>query len=389
MKDCPFKGLQSELAAATKRLLQTKLGNFTTSLAATNDVADNSSKEFFDADEDPAKDDTTAAEVLEVNFSDITKTLDWILDSKANTHLTGDSTSLTDLTPLPSSSRVSTAGGTALDVKGKCIINLSDTKFSDVLYVPFAHQNLLFVGKITYLGNSVHFTFSKCSIYDKHNCLRLIGSQDPTSRLYTLNVSPGHPPLSGHTVSLLPPPNAILWHNRIGHINFQSLYHMTKEHLVDGVPILLHIKGLCSACIEAKQTKEKIPCFSLSRSTRPFELIHSNVWGPAKVPSLTGAHYILTLTDDFSRFTWLFFLRHKADVLTKFQAFHAKALSQFQPPIGILCTNRGGEYLSDRFNMFFVLHGIHRQLTTAYTPTKMTYLNGRIKRFLMLLEFFA
>lgn len=83
------------------------------------------------------------------------------------------------------------------------------------------------------------------------------------SRLYTLDQPLVSSSPTYNTVSLIPPSNTILWYHRIGHLNFQSLYHLTKERLVDGVPILPHIKGLCSTYVEAKQTKEKIPHLSL------------------------------------------------------------------------------------------------------------------------------
>lgn len=185
-----------------------------------------------------------------------------MIDSCANTHLIGDQFFLSDLVPIVPT-HVTTPDGPHLNVKGKGVLDIFVTQFSNVLYVPYACSNLLLVGKIANLGNTICFTISNCSVYDKRNWLCLIGSRHPTSCLYTLNQLSRPSSLSCNTISLVPPPNVELWHRRIGHIYFQSLYHMTKEHLVDGVPSLPHIKGLCSVCVQAKQTKEKIPCLSL------------------------------------------------------------------------------------------------------------------------------
>lgn len=134
--------------------------------------------------------------------------------------------------------------------------------------------------------------------------------------------------------------------------------------MVDGLPPLPHISHICSTCMAAKQTLERIPHHCKTRTTRSFELIHSDVWGPAQVPSLTGARYILTLTDDFSRYTWVFF----SEVFSTFQHFYASIESQFQAKIVGLCTDRGEEFISHDFNHFCLSKGIRRQLTAAYTP---------------------
>lgn len=68
----------------------------------------------------------------------------------------------------------------------------------------------------------------------------------------------------------------------------------------------------CDVCALAKQSQ--LPFFaSFISSVRPFELIHCDIWGPYKIPSLSSAKYFLTIVDDYSRFTWVFFMHHKID----------------------------------------------------------------------------
>jgi hypothetical protein len=55
----------------------------------------------------------------------------------------------------------------------------------------------------------------------------------------------------------------------------------------------------------------------------PFELVHADLWGPAPVVSTNAFRYYLVLVDDFTKFTWVYLLKHKSDTLTFFSQFRA------------------------------------------------------------------
>jgi transposase InsO family protein len=76
----------------------------------------------------------------------------------------------------------------------------------------------------------------------------------------------------------------------------------------------------------------------------------------------------MTLTDDFSRKTWIYVLKDKSETFEKFKYFKALVENESGCKIQCLRTDRGGEYTSNAFNSFCISHGIKRQLTTAYTP---------------------
>lgn len=119
---------------------------------------------------------------------------------------------------------------------------------------------------------------------------------------------------------------------------------MSTAGLVEGVPKLPHIKGTCSVCIAPKQTKDPISKKARHRASRPFELMHSGVWGPIRVSSLMGNQYLLTIIDDFSRYTWVFFLRTKAEVYSSSRIFVPWLKTSLVPPsvpyfwIGVVST---------------------------------------------------
>ena len=80
-----------------------------------------------------------------------------------------------------------------------------------------------------------------------------------------------------------------------------------------------------------------------TREKEILELIHSDVFGPIPVPSLLGSLYYVTFIDDFSRNTWLYFLKNKSKFISKFKEFKALVENQIGKKIKVLRTGNGGE----------------------------------------------
>jgi hypothetical protein len=92
------------------------------------------------------------------------------------------------------------------------------------------------------------------------------------------------------------------------------------------------------------------------------------VFGPVPVPSLGKYVYYVSFIDDFSRNTWIYFLRKKSEVFDKFKEFKALVENQTEKKIKVLRTDNGGEFCGNEFKEFCKKCGIARQKTTPYTP---------------------
>jgi Integrase core domain len=123
----------------------------------------------------------------------------------------------------------------------------------------------------------------------------------------------------------------------------------------------------CEVCNFAKQTK--LP-FSLSnnKTNKPFQLIHSDVWGPAPIDSYDNFKYFVTFIDDFSRATWLYLLNSKTEVFPIFKDFAKLISTQYNTQIRILRTDNGTEYINNNFRDFLSNMGIIHQTTCVGTP---------------------
>lgn len=104
--------------------------------------------------------------------------------------------------------------------------------------------------------------------------------------------------------------------------------------------------------------------------------MHADLCGPMTTESLGGSKYFLIFTDDFSRMSWVFFLKLKSETFDNFQRFKALVEKPNDRCIKALCMDRGGVFLSNEFSIFCEENGIHRDLTAPYTPEQ----NGVVER---------
>nr|GEV90797.1 ribonuclease H-like domain-containing protein [Tanacetum cinerariifolium] len=103
-----------------------------------------------------------------------------------------------------------------------------------------------------------------------------------------------------------------LWHRRLSHLNFGAINHLARQGLIRGLPKLKFEKDhLCSACAMGKSKKKSHKPKSEDTNQEKLYLLHINLYGPMRVESVNGKKYILVMVDDYSRFTWVKFLRSK------------------------------------------------------------------------------
>lgn len=92
-----------------------------------------------------------------------------------------------------------------------------------------------------------------------------------------------------------------------------------------------------------------------------FDLVHTDLWGPARSSSFSGATYFVIFVDDYTRCTWLYLLKQKYDVVDVFHTFYAMVCTQFNRPIKILRSDNGTEFTSGAMKSFYREKGILHQ----------------------------
>ena len=128
--------------------------------------------------------------------------------------------------------------------------------------------------------------------------------------------------------------------------------------MVIGLPKINFSKGRCQGCILGKHSKHKFEKASHERTSAPLDLIHSDVSGPFPHMSMSQAKYALTFIDDFSRYCWVYFLKHKSEVFGLFKVFKGLVENQSGRKLNILIYENGGEYVNYEFIQYCADAGI-------------------------------
>ncbi|CAL8996548.1 unnamed protein product, partial [Prunus brigantina] len=116
----------------------------------------------------------------------------------------------------------------------------------------------------------------------------------------------------------------------------------------------------CDICELAKSHRVPFP-LSSNKSLVPFSLVHSDVWGPAKITTPGGARWFVTFIDDCTRMTWVSLLKTKGEVSSKFQQFYYMVETQFHTRIQVLRFDNGREFFNHDLNQFLQDHDIIHQ----------------------------
>ena len=141
-----------------------------------------------------------------------------------------------------------------------------------------------------------------------------------------------------------------LWHQRLGHINYRALSILSK--IVIGLPnIQVERDSVCKGCALGKNVKGSFTS-SDSRSKGILDIIHFDICGQMKVTSLGNFVYYVLFINDYSRKTWIYFLKAKDEVFNKFQEFKDLVENLSKREIKVLRSDNGGEYTSKDFKYF-------------------------------------
>ena len=256
--------------------------------------------------------------------------------------------------------------------KGYGKIKVGDVTFKEVAYVKGLKHNLISISQLCDEGYKVTFNNSLCLITNSKNINVLSGIRH--GNIYLVDFKS-----ATNEICLF---NSIskaneLWHKRLGHINLRTISRLSKDNLVRGLPSGSFKKeGLCRACQLGKQTKSSFKSLSKSDSPRILYLLHVDLFGPTAIQSLGGRHYTLVIVDDFSRFTWVFFLRNKSETFKVLTDFLKSIKIEYSTEVALIRSDHGTEFESLLMREFCGNEGIRQCFSAPRTPQQ----NGVVER---------
>nr|GEU30853.1 putative ribonuclease H-like domain-containing protein [Tanacetum cinerariifolium] len=293
-------------------------------------------------------------------------------DSGCSRHMTGNISYLSNFEPFNGGYVSFGQGG--CKITGKGTIKTGKLEFENVYFIKDLKYNLFSVSQIYDNKNSVLFTDAKCimlgrnfKLLDDANILLRTPRQQNIYSIDLNNIVP-HKDLT-RLVAKASADECIQWHRRLGHLNVKTMNKLVRHNLVRGLPTKSFDNDhTCTACLKGKQHKASCKSKLVNSITTPLHTLHMDLFGPTSVSSISHKWYCFVVTDDFSRFTWTFFLSFKdetSDILKKFIT-EIENLKDLKVKI-IRCDN-GGEFKNKEMNDFCSQKGIKIEFSNARTP---------------------
>nr|GEX38835.1 putative ribonuclease H-like domain-containing protein [Tanacetum cinerariifolium] len=159
-----------------------------------------------------------------------------------------------------------------------------------------------------------------------------------------------------------------LWNIRLSHINFKTMNKLVKGNLVRGLPSkVFENNRTCVACKKGKQHRASCKTKPISSVSQPLQRLHMDLFGPTFVKSLNKKSYCLVVTDDYSKFTWVFFLATKDKTSLILKTFITGIEDQLSLKVKIIRSDNGTKFKNQDLNQFCRMKGIKREFSVPRT----------------------
>ena len=110
------------------------------------------------------------------------------------------------------------------------------------------------------------------------------------------------------------------------------------------------------------------PAKNIMTTRRPFEMLHMDLFGPIAYISIGGNKYGLVIVDDYSRFTWVFFLHDKGETQGVLKKFLKRAQNEFSLKVKKIRSDNGSEFKNTQVDSFLDEEGIKHEFSAPYAP---------------------
>ncbi|GJZ08620.1 putative ribonuclease H-like domain-containing protein [Tanacetum coccineum] len=296
------------------------------------------------------------------------------VDSGCSRHMTRNITYLLDFKEFNRGYVTFGGGAHGGRISGNGTLKTDNLDFEDVYFVNELKFNLFSVSQMCDKKNYVLFTDNECFVLspnfklpDKTQILLKIPRKDNMYSFDMKNIVPKESLTC--LVAKATSDESMLWHRRLGHINFKNINKLVKDNLVRGLPIK-HFENdqTCVACLKGKQHRASCKSKVLNPITKPLFMLHMDLFGPTFVSSLMHKKYCLVVTDDYSRFTWVFFLASKDETSEILKNFIKEIENLVDKKVKIIRSDNGTEFKNKVMDDFCREKGIKREYSIARTP---------------------
>ncbi|GJR80825.1 putative ribonuclease H-like domain-containing protein, partial [Tanacetum coccineum] len=304
-----------------------------------------------------------------------------VIDSGCSRHMTGNMSYLTDYEEIDGGYVAFGGNPKGGKITRKGTIKTGNLDFENVYFVRELKFNLFSVSQMCDKKNSVLFNDTECIVLSPN--FKLIDESQVLLRvprknnMYSVDLK-NIVPKGGLTCLFAKATSdeSKLWHRRLGHLNFKTMNKLVKGNLVRGLPSkLFENDQTCVACQKGKQHRASCKSKTENSISLPLHLLHMDLFGPTFVKSLMKKMYCLVVTDDYSRFTWVFFLATKDETSGILKSFITGIKNLVDHKVKVIRCDNGIEFKNREMNEFCEKKDILRQYKVFNTAC---YVQNRV-----------
>nr|GEX51113.1 putative ribonuclease H-like domain-containing protein [Tanacetum cinerariifolium] len=252
------------------------------------------------------------------------------------------------------------------------ILGFGDLQWGNILITKFYFveglgHNLFSVGQFCDSDLEVAFRRNACFVRNFEGVYLLKG--DRSINLYTINL---HEMASTSQICLMARASSTkswLWHQRLSHLNFDTINDLAGNDLVSGLPkFKYHKEHIFPSCEQGKSKRASHPPKPVPNSRQRLHLLHMDLYGPMRIASINGKRYVLVIVDDYSRYMWVHFLRSKDKAPEVIKTFLKRITVLLQSPVIIIRTDNDTKFKNQVLKEYFDSVGISHQMSSVRTP---------------------
>jgi transposase InsO family protein len=128
---------------------------------------------------------------------------------------------------------------------------------------------------------------------------------------------------------------------------------------------------VCAPYCHRKMIAASHSLVNITMTERPGQLLHMGTVGPSRVCSMGGKWYVLVIVDNYSRYSWVFFLQSKNDVFEHFQSLALRLNNEHPNCLKAVHSDNGIEFRNASFDQFCLEHGVDQQFSAHVFLNKM------------------
>lgn len=295
----------------------------------------------------------------------------WILDSGCTSHMCYNKEYFREIEETNKTLKLASKDhNTNILGKGRVDLLLNTNKeiyLHNTLFIPDLCTNLLSIGKITDAGNTVLFKKDEATVRNPEYgiVIKAKRTEDGLYAIFPKNVINA----KEEKVNFVKNNNISEWHSRLGHMNYMDMKLALKNESLIGLDFKIDEQPEeCEVCIKAKMKAMVGKPRTDPRTSEPLQIVHSDLCGPMSKASCAGNKYFVTFIDDFTRYSRVFCIKTKNEVIDMFKVYKAEVENFMEKKIKCLQSDNGTEYCNNEFNSFLKENGITRRLSAPYTP---------------------